>query len=64
MANNTNRANWVVNQEQVETPLNRSGLKSEPRNNISPWSTGKGPCKEAESLNIHGSLSRPGKGRY
>jgi hypothetical protein len=34
------RANWVVNQEEQQaTFLNRSGLRDEPQNNRSPWSS-------------------------
>jgi hypothetical protein len=34
------RANWVVNQEeQQKTFLNRSGLREEPQNNRSCWSS-------------------------
>ena len=46
------------NMETSETYLNRSGLKVEPTNNISPWSTGHGPCPEREPLDLHGSPYR------
>jgi hypothetical protein len=48
------RANWVNNMETEKTYLNSTGLKDEPQNNVSPWSTGRGPCADPEPLKLHG----------